>query len=42
MNLSKCQLDLAALVVIATAGAIVQGELTDAALVVTLYNLAKA
>jgi len=41
VNLSKCQLDLAALVVIATGGAVAQGEMADAALVIVLYNLAK-
>lgn len=34
--------ETAAEVLIATAGACVQGELVDGALVVTLFNLAKA
>lgn len=41
VNLSKCQIDLAFLVIIATVGAVVQNELLDGALVVTLFNLAK-
>lgn len=41
VNLSKCQIDLAFLVTIATVGAVVQNELLDGALVVTLFNLAK-
>jgi len=41
ISLSKCQLDLAALVIIAIVGATAQGELFDGALVVILYNFAK-
>ena len=40
-TLSKCQLDLTTLVIIAAVGAVAQGEVFDAALVVILFNLAK-
>ena len=38
VSLSKCQIDMAALVLIAAAGAVAQGEATDAALVVAPWQ----